>query len=500
MKKNGKGKKVKFWIVGILLLITGTTVALALSSFFLYTKDTTLDTSKVEASSNVGFVSFYDSEKNLVGREKKTIDIDEISEVTKNAFIAKEDKRFYKHHGFDVLRIFGAMKENLMQKGIKQGASTISQQLIKNTQLTPERTMKRKVQEIYLATKLEDRYEKQEILEMYLNSIYFGNNCFGLETASEYYFGKGAKDLSLSESATLAGLLSAPSEYNPLANMDISIQKRNLVLKQMQKQKYISEQECIDATNEKIILSEQKHNEIDKYLDSARSEACKILGVTEFSARNEVKIITNLETSLQREIQSNALSGNFTKANKNGIMSDITYAVVENESGKIIACGGSFAGDITSLRRQPASTIKPILVYAPAIENNMISPASFVYDDYINYDGYSPKNSAYGYTGWTTVRESLKKSLNVPAVKILRENGIDSSMEFAKNAGITFHADDRNLAIALGGLTEGCTIFEMAGVYQSLANNGIKSDGGMVDEIIIDGITIYKRDYKRKKS
>lgn len=498
MKKNGKGRKVKLWIFGILLLIAGTTVALALSSFFLYTRGITLDTAKVEASSKGSFVSFYDSEKNLVGSEKKSVDIEELSETTKNAFIAKEDKRFYKHHGYDILRIFGAMKENITSKDIKQGASTISQQLIKNTQLSPERTMKRKVQEIYLATKLEDMYEKEEILEMYLNSIYFGNNCYGLETAANYYFGKNAKDLSLAESATLAGLLSAPSEYNPVANKETAIEKRNSVLKQMQKQKYISEEECETALSEDIILS-TKDNLIEGYLESARSEACRILGVTDLAARNEVKILTNMNTSLQEKITESAVSGNFTKPNKNGVMSDITYVVMENENGNVVACGGSFFVDIGNFRRQPASTIKPILVYAPAIENNMISPASFIYDDYINYDGYSPKNSAYGYTGWTTVRESLTKSLNVPAVKILRENGIDSSMEFAKKAGITFHENDRNLAIALGGMTEGSTMIEMAGAYQSLANGGVKSEGGLVSEIIVDGITVYKREYKKEQ-
>lgn len=497
-----KNKKIKPVLKNTLIFLFTSLflcISILISIFYYITKDVSLDKAKLYDGITKTIVTYYDQNGNELKTDRSYISIDELKDYTKNAFIAKEDRRFYKHKGFDIIRIFGALKNNITSGFKKEGASTISQQLVKNTQLSTEKTLNRKIKEIHLAVQLENSYTKDEILEMYLNSIYFGNSCYGIESASNYYFDKSASSLTISESALLAGIISAPSEYNPIKNMDKAIENKNLVLKAMLDEQYISEEEYINAQNEDIILFDNDNNlATNNYLKLAKKEAFDILNKNDFSNYNKIDIFVNIDLDLQKNIENELKNDVYNIKNAENVVPDSGYIVIDN-SGKIIAFGGNTNEDLYSLKRQPASTIKPILVYAPAFDSGKYSPATPILDEEIDIDGYSPKNASYGFTGWTNCRESLVKSLNIPSIKIIEDIGIDYAMNYAEKFGLTFNQNDRNLAIALGGLTDGITLKQLADAYSVFARYGTIINSSMIDKIIVDGSVIFKNEYEEEQ-
>ncbi len=402
------------------------------------------------------------------------VDIDKLNDYTVNAFIAVEDKRFFKHNGIDFKGILRAVKNNIFSRSLKQGGSTISQQLIKNTHLSPEKTLGRKIAEIKLTMQLEKNYSKKQILQFYLNGIYFGEGCYGLQSASLHYFGKTADKLTLSESACLAGCVKAPSVYNPLKKECVS--RRNTVLNLMYEQGYICESELKRAKQENIEIS--KNQTPDSYFSVALDEGLKMANVTPYFS-GKLNIYTNFDQGAQDILNQNLSD---LPTDKKGII--CTF------DGKILALylpKGDF-------ERMPASTIKPLLCYAPALENGKISLASKILDEKCDFGGYIPSNYGDKYNGWIDSLTAIKQSLNVPAVKILQTVGVKNAKSYVEKMGIEIK--ENSLNIALGAYSGGVALANLCTAYTTFLNGGNCFETHTVNRVEINSKTIFETQNK----
>ena len=409
----------------------------------------------------------------------QTVTIAEIPQHVKDAFICTEDKRFYKHGGFDTLRFGRAVLNNLKAGSFKEGASTISQQLIKNTHLTQEKTVKRKLQEWKLTRQLEKRYTKDEILEKYLNTIYFGHNCFGIVSAADFYFQKSPRELSLADSAILAGLVKSPNYYSPFKNPERCQKRKNSVLNLMQKNGKITEIQQKAAQNEPLPLL----NPLQKntgFLHFVFDELTDISEKYDFTVGGHVEIETCLDPKLQCELEELATSVTET---------DKIIMVLDNERHLFKACVSS----VGNIKRLPGSLIKPLLIYAPALEENVLAPATPILDEKINYHGYSPENYGGIYHGYVSMREAVEKSLNVPAVKCLESLGVDRAVNYLSKLNLPIEKNDYSLALALGGMQSGFSLSNLSAAYCALANGGVFQPCGFIKNIKINGKTVYEK-------
>ncbi|MBQ8468796.1 MAG: transglycosylase domain-containing protein [Clostridia bacterium] len=486
---NKVKKVLKFFILTVLLIVVGS-VTFAFGYYFSVTAGTKLDESKLALANNhsIKIVDTNGNYSTLRFSQNNSISIKSLSKQTIDAFVSVEDKRFYQHHGVDYIRILGAIKNNIFHPSHKQGGSTITQQVIKNTQLSSEKTLTRKLKEIKLAKELENKLSKDQILEVYLNSIYFGNGCYGIENASQFYFGKSASELTISESALLASTINAPSVYDPVSHKETATKRKNLILRLMKDSKKISESEYMQAIKEDPAIVKKNKSDINQYRKGVIAEACKILHVNENQLKNlEVEIETYFNPEIQESVENSLKSADMDfNANKACI-------VVDNKSKAVVALANNGKADINLIRRQPGSLIKPLLVYAPAFETGKFSPASFVEDSPVNYGGYMPENFDKKYRGEVSVREAIKRSLNVPAVKVFSDVGINYCVGFAKQLGLTFDPKDRNLALALGGFTNGHTLKQLADAYMCLASSGQFCQSQFIKSIKENGKLVYNR-------
>lgn len=410
--------------------------------------------------------------------------IDSLDDCTLNAFIAIEDKRFYSHHGIDLLRIVSAAKNNILSGKVKEGASTITQQLVKNTHLSGEKTLRRKINEIRIARELDRKYDKKTILENYLNVIYFGNNIFGIGAAAERYFGKAAENLTLPESALLAGIINSPAAYNPFVHPDAAVKRRNLVLRCMLEQNMISGDRYSEAICDVPAFADAGY--FDLFASKAVNEAkTKLsLGSAKLFAGNYTICSQRDKTLSDRcaEIVSrHAVKGAFTE-----------ILVADNDSGACIANISDAPYDISNIRRQPGSTLKPFVCYAPALEKRLVYTVSPILDEKIDIAGYSPENHDKKYHGWISVSDALAHSYNIPAVKLLRANGVGYAMKTARLFGLEFDKTDNSLALALGAMKNGVTLDKLAESYMTLARGGVHTrlyyDSAVFDA---DGNCVY---------
>lgn len=470
-------KFAKFCLISFAIILTLS--IFAVGGLFAYinfsTTNVKFDSEMLMAQNST--IDIYDNSGNKINAQtgkKARVKFEELPSFVVDAFTSIEDKNFYQHHGLNYKRIAKAFLNNIKSHSMKEGASTISQQLIKNTHLSSEKTIKRKLNEMALAVKLEKEFSKNEIMEIYLNVIYFGSGAKGLENASQTYFGKNATDLSLAESATLAGIIKSPKTYSPIYNMENCVKRRNLVLKEMLYDKKITEEQYQNAINTKIILaSSTKQNSKNFYEEATLFEAENILDLTENQiALSGYKIFTYQEPTDQKALENSVFEKDFYAKNSYGNIADGAGIVIDNKTGGITAFAGNTIYDIYSMKRSPGSAIKPILVYALALENGKISPNSMILDEKKSFGTYNPKNVGDAYYGWISATKSIEKSLNIPAIKIMQANGIENSKKFASKCGITFNPNDNNYAIALGGMTDGTTILELANSYLPFANNG----------------------------
>lgn len=470
----------KFLKVSLIVFLSFLVVALSLTAaFFIITKDAKLDESKlIKPNQNV---IIYDDNGNeitsaSVSGKNKSVEIENLAPHTINAFIASEDRAFYSHNGLNYKRMIKALFTNIASRSFKEGASTISQQLIKNTHLSNDKTITRKLNEIRLTKQLERAYSKDEILEMYLNTIYFGHHCYGLQSAAEFYFDKKAENLSLTESATLVGLLTSPNNYSPFKNPEKSLAKRNTVLKSMLECGYIGQDEYESAINTPLNAVQTVSGEKNSSYINAVFDELETLDINVYDLTGRCIIRTYLDNGLQSYIE--------------GLNFETDNAIIVTS-----AAGGvsAFKSTVGNVRRQPGSTIKPALVYAPAIEEKLLSPFTKILDERIDFGGYSPENYDKKYHGYVTVAESLKFSYNVPAVKTLNSLTLDTVEKYLTRMNISLEDDERNLSLALGGMKYGLTLKELADRFSIFSNGGKYARSHFIKEIISNsGKTIYK--------
>ena len=416
---------------------------------------------------------------------KESISINELPKTLKDAFVCTEDKRFFKHSGYDFKRILRASANNIKAHTFKEGASTISQQLIKNTHLTQEKTFKRKLQEWKLTKSLEKNYTKDEILERYLNTIYFGHNCFGVASASQFYFGKHPSELTLDESALLAGLVKSPNNYSPIKNPDLCKKRRQIVLTMMHNMGKITKQEKDEACYAPLPENTARPQN-GGYMHFVFDELTDLSEKYNFTLGGKIEIRTFLDQALQTETE---------KIAKRYAESDKAFFVLDKQTSGFKAC----VSTVGNIPRLPGSIIKPLLVYAPAIEENLISPATPILDAKINYSGYSPENYNGTYHGYISVRECVEKSLNIPAVKILDTLTVNKGVEYLQKLGLSVYNEDKTLALALGGMKQGFPLSDLLCAYHTIQNDGVYNPCGFISSIKINGATVYKKTNDAKR-
>ncbi|MDD4816236.1 MAG: transglycosylase domain-containing protein [Clostridia bacterium] len=481
--------KVSFEVM-FLLTALAVLIVLCVGIYSLTVLKVDLDISAI--TDNNLTIDVFNSE-NLLLKENNSfngvnIKLEYLPEHTKNAFISIEDKDFYKHSGINAKRMVKAFVNNLKNMKIVEGASTITQQLIKNTHLSNEKTFTRKINEISLAVQLEKKMSKNQILENYLNTIYFGNNCYGIENASQYYFSQSAKDLDISQSALLAGIIKSPNYNSPTKQPERSLKRRNLVLSEMLEDKKITKEQYNAEKVKKLdlVLNKTIKNKLNSYSQSAIDEAMDILKMPEKQiAIGEYKIFTYQDMERQTAFENTIK--NFEIGN------DFALIDIEAKTGNVLAFLGKSDYKILDFKRQPGSIIKPILVYAPAINENIISPATQILDEPLSIDGYTPHNINDNYSGYVSAREALSKSLNIPAVKTATYVGLEKINYYANQLEIDLDSKDKNYALALGGMTYGTNLQTLAGAYTALANGGVYCQPKFVYYITTkDGVVVYK--------
>lgn len=408
------------------------------------------------------------------------IDINKVPQNLQNAFIAAEDNRFYEHIGIDPIGIFRAIFANLTNRGIAQGGSTITQQLAKNAFLSQEQTLKRKIQEAMLALEIEHKYSKKEILEMYMNQIYFGQGAYGIQTAAKTYFNKDVNELTLTQCAMLAGLPKSPNYYSPFNNLNEAKKRKNVVLDQMVKYGYVSAAEAEDAKNQDLGLSKSHQSkEADEYasfIDYVSQQVAKKYG-DDALYKEGLKIYTTMDVDKQHAAvrAMRNLPNNYT--DENGLTQPQAAIVsIDPKTGHILAMVGGRGQDsfnrASMAVRQPGSAFKPF-VYLTALQHDM-TPDTTMDDQPVTYGGWSPKNAGGSYSGTMTLSDALAHSVNTIAVQLADKVGTKNIIANAKKMGITtLDAKDDNLAMALGGLTKGVTPLEMASAYGTFANKGV---------------------------
>lgn len=521
------------WIFqGILQLLTVTLIVSALAAFILYVKvkprldycrETAYD--KLAQMDRQDFrmlsdTEIYDKDSRLVGLinagHYEYVPINEISMNIQNAYIAQEDRRFKSHTGVDWIATGRAALALVKNRGeITQGGSTITQQVIKNTYLTQEKSYTRKIVEILLAPEIEKKYSKADIMEFYCNTNFYGNHCYGVQAASRYYFGKQAGELTPYEAAVLVGISNSPSAYDPVKNPAASLEKRNDVLYSMYEYGYLTKEDYDNCRSQKLNIVQEEAEGTDENYQSSYAIHCTALQLMKlngfdfrytfedkedytaymeqyqqvYNEQNEqiraggYKIYTSLDSRLQELLQGQLDAGlsSYTELQENG-----KYAlqgagvVIDNQTGYVAAIVGGRGTDDQFNRaylsaRQPGSTIKPLIDYAPAFDTGEYYPARIVNDH--KWDG-GPSNSGGTYRGNVTVREALTRSLNTVAWQVLEDIGVNfgldylGEMEFQRISYI----DNDIPSLSIGGFTNGLRVVDMAKGYSTLANHGVYND------------------------
>ncbi|SJZ44447.1 transglycosylase domain-containing protein [Garciella nitratireducens] len=493
-------KKIKVLLIGFILMIilTGCSFeGLNISDYEYHPKQKSL---------------IYSSDQQLIGEvynENRTYtELDKIPKDLQKAIIAVEDSRFYSHHGFDPIRIVKSALVNLKEGELEQGGSTITQQVAKNLFLTHEKTFSRKIKEIIYAIQLEHKYSKHKILEIYLNEIYLGQNTYGVQEASRKYFHKNVWELSLGESALIAGLPQAPSAYDPTKHFDRAKNRQEIVLDRMVATGNITPEQANKAKQEKIIIAdgvdhqitekypeENQHfvrqvvNQLTNYI-ADNMENQEELSKEELKKRAEYQLQTGgykIYTTLDTSIQEQAIDAIRNGIVSNGLGESANGALVsiEPSTGKVVAYyGGKTDIDMGKQPRQPGSTIKP-LYYAGAMNEQLMDSNTLILDEPTEFPGgYKPKNYGGKYMGYATTREALVHSLNNASVKVMQSLGIKNTMEYLKEYGIdTLTKEDYHLATALGGMSKGITPLDMANAYSIFANDGVYKEAYFIEKV-----------------
>ncbi len=450
----------------------------------------------------------YDSKQKeiaqLKGEQNRIlVDHDYIPENLRNAFVAIEDKRFYEHNGIDIIRIASAVVNFLKPGGSTHGGSTITQQLVRNITGDTQRTLRRKVQEQWMAIQLEKHLSKDKILDLYMNLIYMGGNYYGVEAASKAYFGKDVKDLTLAQCASLAGITNMPGWYAPIndENKKKNKERQEIILKEMKDIGYIkSEEEYEQAVKEDLKFVEKDTNIAKSagsqsyFVDQVITDVKKDLVASGMSSQladktiynNGLKIYTTMDSSIQKAMDDVFTDDKyFPIFNKKLEHPQASMVIIDPATGQVKALRGGYgqkSGDLilnraTQIQRQPGSTFKPIAVYGPAIDQKIVTPATViddapVYMNGVKYGKY-PENYDKGYGGLTSIRNAIINSINVVAAKTWMKLGPELSLKYLKRDGISRDIKtEGTVSIAMGGLNVGVSPLDMAAAYVPFINDG----------------------------
>ena len=475
---------LKFLVICVIcLMIMGASVLYGFSSLFA---PPNMDETLIPDAAS----QFYDINGNVIyttlSEERRIpVNIDKIPKHVQRAFIAIEDNRFYEHGGIDYRGTARALVSTLSGREV-QGGSTITQQLAKNAFLTQERSIIRKIKEAFIAKELEHKYTKDEILSMYLNRIYFGQGAYGIESASLYYFDKHVQNLDIAEAATLAAIPKSPNYYNPFENPQESKKRQELVIDQMVKYGFINAEQAAQAKAKKMVYSTSHKVKSDPrgyFFDMISQKVIEEVGADALY-KGGLKIYTTLDMDMQKAAENamRHLPSYYTDGKKL-TQPQMALAAVDPKTGYVKAMIGGRGQDkfnrATLAVRQPGSAFKPF-VYLTAMQNGF-TPASIIEDKEEEFaKGWKPQNSDMKWHGKVSLRTALKRSFNVPTIKLAREVGVDKIVANAEKMGISTLVDsgaysDVNLAMALGGLSKGVNPLEMASAYGVLATNGLYS-------------------------
>ena len=455
-----------------------------------------------------GSLYLYDNKNDLVyqgSRSNEWANLEDISDNLKNAVIAVEDKNFYNHHGFDYLRIAKAMLTNIKKKSIVQGASTISQQYIKNLYLDFDKTWKRKAEEAMLTLELEVHYDKDDILEGYLNTINYGQGNMGIVNASSYYFNKKPSELTLEEAIMLAGIPKNPAGYNPVSNYEASLKRAWVVAKSMLNNGYIDEDTYNNLFKEKLeIFGQTKNNNLQMIMYYQEAVLNELSNIKEVPASlvnaGGLKIYTTLDLKEQTSLENNILS------NKVDDELQVASVIVDPKTGAVKALTGgmnyakSQYNRALKSKRQVGSTMKPFLYYA-ALENNMTMSSSFRSEEttfnLASGKTYAPQNAGNIYASKEiTMAAALALSDNIYAVKTNLFLGVDKMIDVAKRTGINANLDEV-ASLPLG--TSEINILDYATGYTTFASGGYQKELYFIEKIEdIDGNVLYEHEDKNR--
>lgn len=546
--KKPKKKKIVSKILLILLLISLAMLAFNFGKikevFSLYEDASTKVSSISETTFNSrSAVYLYDNNKQVIDKLVNSKDVEYVNyknlpQSVMQSFVAVEDRDFYNHHGVSIKAISRAAYYMIKNKGeITQGGSTITQQLAKNVFLTQQQSMERKVEEIFIALKIEKKYTKEQILEFYVNNIYFANGAYGIQAATKKYFSKDVNELDLSQIAFLAAIPNNPEFYDPLKNENNTIQRRNLILSKMKEANFITQNQYDEAVNEKIALNPEKtyskQSTVSSYaIDCAAKALLEQKGFdvrSNFKSdsdreaynksysdaytecvneiyRNGYKIYTSIDMEKQKLLQQ-TVDDRLSEVSEK---QDGVYAfqgaatTIDNKTGTVVAIVGGRTSDKRDYLnrafqsfRQPGSTLKPLVVYTPAFEKGF-SPSSVIEDKYV--EG-GPHNSGNAYYGSVNVGYAVQLSLNTVANQIFKQITPEYGISFLKSMNFSkISKKDYTLSTALGGLTNGANTVEMASGYSTLERGGEYINPTCILEIVDStGNNIYKNKYKAKE-
>ncbi|MEK4030976.1 PBP1A family penicillin-binding protein [Pseudobacillus sp. FSL P4-0506] len=486
----------KFHLTQIMILVMAVMILGGLGFIVYFMKSADVETLKKGLSQSTTLYDMNgDKASKLSANRSDSVPIAKMPKYLQDAVVSIEDHRFYEHNGFDLKGMSRALVKNTFSGGVVQGGSTITQQLTKNALLSPEQTYKRKVEELFLAIEIEKVYTKKEILEMYLNTIYFGSGAWGVQNASKKYFGKDVNELKLSESAMLAGIIKAPSVLDPYKNMDKSIARRNVVLSQMAKYGYITDEEAERAKQARPDLEDRSGDPLKGkypyYTDSVINEAINRFGLTQNDLLTKgYKIYTAMDQEVQSGLEQVYKKDWLFPDSVNGEPSQSAAVLLDPKTGGVMAIVGKRGEHVfrgfnyaTQMQSSPGSTLKPLVVYTPALEEGY-EPTSMLPDEPMKFGDYEPTNYGGVYRGEVTMNKAVEKSINIPTVWLLDQIGLSKGLNALERFGIPFEKSDENLSIALGGMTKGVAPLHIAQAYTTFPNGGVRKDSFFIQKII----------------
>lgn len=494
-KKSGSTAKRIILGFGLVILVMLTGIGCGFLTASMNTKPDLANDILPPASSQIYDINGNEIANVHAAENRRPVKIEQVPKDLQNAFVAVEDNRFYEHSGVDPRGIMRALYANIRGRGVSEGGSTITQQLAKNAYLTQDRTITRKIQEVFLALQLERQYTKQEILEMYLNQIYFGQGAYGVQAAAQTYFGKDVDKLTLNECAMLAGIPKSPNYYSPANNMQAAQARKAVVLDQMAKYGYIANSQAQKTKQEQLTLvkpvAKEKDNTAAYFIDYVTQTLIDKYGA-DAVYKEGLKIYTTLDMDMQKAAEVAVKKLPTYRTDGNGVQQpQAAIVAIDPHNGYIKAMVGGRGTDqfnrATMAVRQPGSAFKPF-VFAAALEEHF-TPNTVINDAPIDIGGWRPQNDSGSFSGKVTMREVAQHSINVPTVKIAQKIGIDKPIYYAQAMGIsTFVLDgaqnDKQLATALGGMTKGVTPLEITSAYGTFANKGVHVEPVVIVKVL----------------